>query len=127
MGLMSKRALVIVVENDAEAAAALALTLRDFGLEVAAGNAVDGLAAELRLRGSEVAAIITDYDLGTMPNGILAAEALRDLYPDTPVLVLSSEFTEKAAVAAAQAGFDYLQKPAGASLIADWLAGAGCS
>ena len=112
--------LVLLVEDDAAAAEALLLILRDWGAEVIHGPGGDALAA-VNGRLNEVRWIITDFNLGKGEDGISLVKRLRTAAPTARVLVLSGSFTGRATAEAAQAGFDVMQKPARAKSIIEWL------
>ena len=112
--------LVLLVEDDAAAAEALLLILRDWGAEVIHGLGGDALAAA-NGRMDEVRWIITDFNLGKGEDGISLVKRLRTAAPTARVLVLSGSFTGRATAEAAQAGFDVMQKPARAKSIIEWL------
>jgi DNA-binding NtrC family response regulator len=112
--------LVLLVEDDAAAAEALLLILRDWGAEVIHGLGGDALAAANE-RLNEVRWIITDFNLGKGEDGISLVKRLRTAAPAARVLVLSGSFTGRATAEAAQAGFDVMQKPARAKSIIERL------
>jgi DNA-binding NtrC family response regulator len=112
--------LVLLVEDDAAAAEALLLILRDWGAEVIHGSGGEALAAA-NGRLSEIRWIITDFHLGKGEDGISLVKRFRTAAPAARVLVLSGSFTGRATADAAQAGFDVMQKPARAKSIIEWL------
>jgi DNA-binding NtrC family response regulator len=112
--------LVLLVEDDAAAAEALQLILRDWGAEVIHGATGDAIAAANGRLG-DVGWIITDFHLGKGENGISLVKRLRKAAPEARVLVLSGSFSGRATADAAQAGFDVMQKPARAKAIIEWL------
>jgi DNA-binding NtrC family response regulator len=112
--------LVLLVEDDAAAAEALVLILRDWGAEVIHGANGAGLTAAAE-RLSEVGWIITDFHLGKGEDGIALIKRLRTAAPKARVLVLSGSFTGRATAEAADAGFEVMQKPARAKSIIEWL------
>jgi DNA-binding response OmpR family regulator len=113
--------LALLVEDDAAAAEALILILRDWGAEVIHGPDGDALLAALGGRLPEVRWIITDFHLGQGEDGISLVKRLRGAAPTARVLVLSGSFSGRATMDAAQAGFDVMQKPARAKSIIEWL------
>lgn len=113
--------LVAIVEDDADSAEALEMILRDWGADVVAGSDPNGVVEALGKRSSEVGWIITDFHLGPGPDGVTLVRSLSAAVPQARVLVLSGSFHGRACVAAAQAGFDVMQKPARADLIVAWL------
>lgn len=113
--------LALLVEDDAAAAEALLLILRDWGAEVIHGPDGDALMAGVGGRLAEVRWIITDFHLGQGEDGIALVKRLRRAAPTSRVLVLSGSFSGRATMDAAQAGFDVMQKPARAKAIIEWL------
>lgn len=112
--------LALLVEDDAAAAEALLLILRDWGAEVVHGAGVEVVDA-IQDRLDDVRWIITDFHLGQNENGISLVKRLRAGAPNARVLVLSGSFTGRATAEASQAGFDVMQKPARAKAIIEWL------
>lgn len=112
--------LVLLVEDDAAAAEALVMILRDWGAEVIHGADDAGIAAVAE-RLPEVRWIITDFHLGKGEDGIALIKRLRGDAPDARVLVLSGSFSGRATAEAADAGFEVMQKPARAKSIIEWL------
>ncbi|MGE0596380.1 MAG: response regulator [Hyphomonadaceae bacterium] len=112
--------LAIVIEDDAAAADALTLLLKDLGAEVVRGVRQEDLSQALGARASSVRWIITDFDIGPHENGVALAGRLAADAPDARVLVLSGD-DHRAAAAASSAGFDIMSKPANAEAIALWL------
>lgn len=115
------RPFIVVIEDDTASAAALELTLRDWGADVVCGHLSDALLRSASQRQGAISAIIADFDLGPRPDGVAVSKRLHEVAPQTPVLVLSGAFNGKAAYAAAAAGFDFMNKPAPASAITAWL------
>jgi DNA-binding NtrC family response regulator len=113
--------LALLVEDDAAAAEALLLILRDWGAEVIHGDGGDALLTAAAERMSEVRWIITDIHLGGGEDGISLVKRLKNAAPAARVLVLSGSFSGRATADAAQAGFDVMQKPARAKSIIAWL------
>jgi DNA-binding response OmpR family regulator len=113
--------LVLLVEDDAAAAEALLLVLRDWGAEVIHGPNGEALVSAANGRLGSVRWIITDFHLGKGEDGVALVKRLRTAAPASRVLVLSGSFTAKATAEAAEAGFDVMQKPARAKSIIEWL------
>ena len=118
--MTAAKPLALIIEDDAPSAEALALILSDWGAEVihgASGEAIGQLSAHFpRLRW-----IITDFHLGTGPDGVSVVRRLKPSAPRARVLVLSGSFHGRAALAAQAAGFEVMQKPARAETIVAWL------
>ena len=112
--------LVLLVEDDAAAAEALLLILRDWGADVIHGAGGDALAAANGRLG-DVRWIITDLHLGKGEDGISLVKRLKTAAPAARVLVLSGSFSGRTTADATQAGFDVMQKPARAKSIIEWL------
>ena len=112
---------VLIVEDDAASAEALGMILRDWGAEVAHAVSADGVATvdPERLRGLRY--LITDFHIGPGPDGIALAAQIAAQAPNVRILVLSGSFHGRAAVAAAAAGYEIMQKPARAEAIVAWL------
>ena len=113
--------LVVVIEDDHNAASALELTLRDWGADVQRFAKQDALAAIDENNADRVIAVIADFDPGARAHGASFSKGLRRRAPDARILVLSGMFTPRAAKAAAEAGYDFMPKPAAAEAITHWL------
>lgn len=120
---MSKaKPLVAVIEDDPAAAEALCLILRDWGAEVLVAASAPEMQRLLGPRLSELGWLITDFNLGKHhDDGVAGARTLLTLAPQARVLVLSGSFRDRGAVAAREAGFDLMSKPAQARAIIAWL------
>lgn len=118
---MAEKHLILLIEDDAAAAEALLLILRDWGADVVHGADVDAVIADLGPRVADIAFIITDFHLGHGQDGVSLVKRLRETAPRARVLVLSGSFTGRATADAVEAGFDVMQKPARAKAIIAWL------
>ena len=114
----SHRPIAVVIDDDARAADALELMLRDWGAEVVAALSAEAALERLGARADAAAWVITDFDLGGT-NGVDGAKLLLTAAPGARVLVLSGD--RGASKAAAAAGFETLEKPAQAGAITAWL------
>lgn len=112
---------VLVIEDDAVSAEALSMILHDWGAEVAHAPHADALDEVLGSRVAAVRYIIADFHLGTGPDGVSLARDVAAAAPGSRVLVLSGSFHGRARVAAQEAGFDMMPKPARADAILAWL------
>ena len=112
---------VLLIEDDAASAEALAMILSDWGAEVAHAADAGALGSALGSRAAHVRYIITDFHLGGGPDGISLAARIAADAPGSRVLVLSGSFHGKASAAAQRAGFDIMHKPARADAILAWL------
>lgn len=115
------RPVVVIIEDDAASAAALELTVVDWGADVVSGESAQAVLTCAGGKTEQTRAIIADFDLGAGSDGVLASSQLRQIAPQARVLVLSGMFNSRAARAAAGAGFDFMAKPASAAAIMAWL------
>lgn len=113
--------LALIIEDDPGSAEALTLILHDWGAEVAHGASSEGVNAAIGQRAGDVRWIITDFHLGAGPDGVTLVQSLARTAPQARVLVLSGSFHGRATAAAADAGFEVMQKPARAEAIVAWL------
>jgi DNA-binding response OmpR family regulator len=119
--MVREKPFVLVLEDDPVSAEALMMVLRDWGAEVVHAAHANHVRHALGARASELHSIIADYDLGDGPNGVvIAADLLADAQR-ARVLVLSGTLRARSDVAARNAGFDMMQKPARADAIVAWL------
>jgi DNA-binding NtrC family response regulator len=119
--MRSGKPIVLVLEDDANAADALSLILADWGAEVFHGVSLASLSERAGARLGEAHFIITDFDLGPGPDGVSLTPTLVAAAPGARVLVLSGSFNGRAQDAALRAGYDSMQKPARAENIIAWL------
>lgn len=112
---------VVIIENEPDAADALALIVRDWGADVAIASDAKELAEQLVPRVNSVGWIITDFNLGPGPDGVTLVQEFSSAAPDAKVLVLSGSFSGRATAAAAKAGYEIMHKPARAEMIVSWL------
>lgn len=112
---------VLVLEDDPVSAEALTLVLQDWGAEVAHVSNASQLDRVLDNRVAEIQFIIADYDLGEGPNGVAIANDLLTRTQKVRVLVLSGTLRARSDIAARNAGFAMMQKPARADAIVAWL------
>ena len=114
------RPLILILEDDASAAGALATLLDDWGYDVVHATGLKGLTDALASRADEVRAVITDYHLSgcTAPEAI---EALRVMGVGAKVLMMTGTLRGKARVDAHAGAHDFLEKPAAAGDILGWL------
>ena len=119
--MSAAKPLVIIFEDDDASADGLTLILQDWGAEVIRAAAVAPITDLLGQRVDDIACIITDFNLGPGPSGVALTQELLALAPSARVLVLSGSFHGRAALSAAAAGYEIMQKPATAASIIDWL------
>ncbi|MGD9967362.1 MAG: response regulator transcription factor [Hyphomonadaceae bacterium] len=113
--------MILLLEDDAAAAEALQLVLRDWGADVVHGLDAGQVFAAAGARAKNASMIITDFHLGPVANGVSLAQQLRETAPDARVLVLSGSVSGEAQRAAREAGYAFMRKPAPPNAIIDWL------
>jgi DNA-binding NtrC family response regulator len=113
--------LALIIEDDASSAEALSLILRDWGAEVMHAGESATVSATIGGRLPDLHWIITDFHLGRGVDGVTLVQTLKKSAPHVRVLVLSGSFHGRATVAAEDAGFEVMQKPARAEAIIAWL------
>ncbi|WP_372013141.1 PAS-domain containing protein [Pseudoxanthomonas sp. 10H] len=106
-GLAGRR--VLLVDNDADALAALAQLLSRWGCEVAAAADGDGAAAALARQPADL--WLFDYHLDRGDTGVLLAARLAGRYGAAPCLVLSADAGEATRSAVLEAELGLLAKP----------------
>ncbi len=122
--MVRNKPFVLVLEDDPVSAEALTLVLQDWGAEVAHAAHATHVDGALGDRADELHFIIADYDLGDGPNGVAIASDLLSTAQRARVLVLSGTLRARSDIAARNAGFAMMQKPARADAIVAWLEGA---
>ncbi|HSJ96476.1 MAG TPA: sigma-54 dependent transcriptional regulator [Myxococcota bacterium] len=101
---------VLVVEDEAAIRLALGGLLRREGYEVE--QVESGDAALARLRGDAFDLVLTDLALGAGASGMDVLRAVKEAWPETPVVMITAHGSEKIAVEAMKAGAeDYVPKP----------------
>lgn len=113
------RPLVLLLEDDAASAEALELVLRDWGADVVHGVDAPHVLASAGARTRDASMIIADFELGLNVDGVSIAQQLCRGAPNARVLVLSGN--REAGRAARNAGYAFMQKPARARSIIDWI------
>lgn len=122
LGTMAReKPFVLLLEDDAASAEALAMILRDWGAEVAHAAHGRELTRALNGRSHSIRFVIADFNLGDGPDGVSLAQQVANLAPQSRVLVLSGSFHGRASAAAQDAGFTFMRKPARADAILAWL------
>ena len=83
---------LLLVDDDVLVRDAVAAMLQDEGFEVVeAADAAEAI--ELFRGGLQVAAMMTDVDLGAGPSGVELADTLRELQPDLRVIFITGRLT----------------------------------
>ncbi|GAB3516290.1 hybrid sensor histidine kinase/response regulator [Pseudoxanthomonas daejeonensis] len=106
-GLAGRR--ILLVDNDADALAALAQLLAGWGCEVA--TAADGDAAAMALAARPADLWLFDYHLDHGDTGVMLAARLRAGGDATPCLILSADASEATRTAVQDAELTLLAKP----------------
>jgi DNA-binding NtrC family response regulator len=106
---MTSKGRVAVIDDDVQAASALDALLRDDGYDVA--RATDGLAGLQLLERFDADVVLTDLRMPGM-DGLELLAKVKEMRPDTLVIVMTSFATVKTAVQAMKLGAeDYIGKP----------------
>jgi CheY-like chemotaxis protein len=114
---------VVLIEDDPLVRLGQEMLLRDWGYRVAVGASRDAVFAELEAAPHDVAAIITDYNVGGPETGDLIALAIAaSAGRAVPTMIMSASFGRASAAAAQANGFAFLSKPVDPSQLRDWLA-----
>jgi len=101
---------VLVVEDEAAIRLALGGLLRREGYEVEQADSGD--AALARLRGEAFDLVLTDLALGAGASGMDVLRAVKQAWPETPVVMITAHGSEQIAVEAMKGGAeDYVPKP----------------
>lgn len=117
---IAARPLILVLEDDRSAAAALAMLLDDWGFETIVGAAPQDLDPALSGREGAVRAIITDYHLSGC-TGPQAIAGLRARGVAGGVLMMTGTLRGKARLDASEAGHQFMEKPVAAADLLAWL------
>jgi two-component system NtrC family response regulator/two-component system response regulator HydG len=106
---VSSKGRVVVIDDEVNAASALETLLREDGYEVAKAN--DGRAGLLMVEKQEPDVVLTDLRMPEM-DGIELLSRIKQVRPDTMVILMTAYGTVKTAVKAMKLGAeDYLPKP----------------
>ena len=106
---MSSKGRILVIDDEANAAAALEMLLREDGYEVQKAN--DGRTALQILEGFDADVVLTDLRMPGI-DGLELLTRVKQMRPDTLVIVMTAFGTVKTAVQAMKLGAeDYLAKP----------------
>jgi two-component system NtrC family response regulator/two-component system response regulator HydG len=106
---MSSKGRVVVIDDEVNAAAALETLLREDGYEVARAN--DGRSGLQLLEKSDADVVLTDLRMPGM-DGIELLSRIKEIRPETMVILMTAYGTVKTAVKAMKLGAeDYLGKP----------------
>lgn len=113
--------LVVVIEDDARAAEALATLLDDWGYECLHADDVEEVAGLVAGRSHEVGAIISDYHLHGGQTGLEAIARMADAGVTAPALLLTATLGGRARRVSSAAGYPYMEKPVAPQRLKAWL------
>ncbi|MBB4263439.1 MULTISPECIES: hybrid sensor histidine kinase/response regulator [unclassified Bradyrhizobium] len=103
---------ILLIENDASGAEALAALLEGWGCDVATTRSAADAAQRLSELGGSPDAIIADLHLDHGESGLSAVEEIRrQLNSDVPAMIITADYSEKAAAEASRYGLEVLKKP----------------
>ena len=106
---MSSKGRILVIDDEANAAAALETLLNEDGYDVRKAN--DGRTALQLLEGFDADVVLTDLQMPGM-DGLEVLASVKEMRPDTQVVVMTAFGSIKTAVQAMKLGAqDYLPKP----------------
>lgn len=89
---MSDKKKILIVDDDADQLAILSIQLENAGFEVITAEGEE--AAEELLMGIKPDLAIVDLMMENMDSGFVLSHRIKQLYPDTPVIILTSVTAE---------------------------------
>lgn len=103
---------ILLIENDASGAEAMAALLEGWGCDVASTRSAADAAQRLSELGGAPDAIIADLHLDHGESGLSAVTDIRQqLRLDVPAMIITADYSEKAAKEASLLGLEVLKKP----------------
>lgn len=103
---------ILLIENDASGSAAMAALLEGWGCDVAPTRSGAEAAERLSELGGAPDAIIADLHLDHGESGLSAVDQIRQqLKIDVPAMIITADYSEKAAKEASLYGLEVLKKP----------------
>jgi signal transduction histidine kinase len=103
---------ILLIENDQSGAEAMAALLEAWGCDVATTRSAADAAQRLSELGGAPDAIIADLHLDHDESGLSAVEGIRQqLKSDVPAMIITADYSEKAAAEASRYGLEVLKKP----------------
>ena len=103
---------ILLIENDASGAEAMAALLEGWGCDVATTRSGAEAAQRLSELGGAPDAVIADLHLDHGESGLSAVEEIRQqLQLPVPAMVITADYSEKAAKEASLCGLEVLKKP----------------
>jgi signal transduction histidine kinase/CheY-like chemotaxis protein len=103
---------ILLIENDQSGAEAMAALLEGWGCDVATTRSAADAAQRLSELGGAPDAIIADLHLDHGESGLSAVEEIRQqLKSNVPAMIITADYSEKAATEAGRYGLEVLKKP----------------
>jgi len=103
---------VLLIENDPSSAQAMASLLQKWGCEVVTTVSLDDALDRLAALGEAPDAIIADLHLDRDENGLAAVQEIRQqIRIDIPAMIVTADYSERAAKEASLYGLEVLTKP----------------
>jgi signal transduction histidine kinase/CheY-like chemotaxis protein len=103
---------ILLIENDPSGAEAMAALLEGWGCDVATTRSAADAAQRLSELGGAPDAIIADLHLDHGESGLVAVEEIRQqLKSNVPAMIITADYSEKAATEAGHYGLEVLKKP----------------
>jgi signal transduction histidine kinase len=103
---------VLLIENDPSSAQAMASLLQKWGCEVVTTVSLDDALDRLAALGAAPDAIIADLHLDRDENGLAAVQEIRQqIRIDIPAMIVTADYSERAAKEASLYGLEVLTKP----------------
>jgi CheY-like chemotaxis protein len=103
---------ILLIENDPSGAEAMAALLEGWGCDVATTRSTADALQRLRELGGAPDAIVADLHLDHGESGLMAvAEIRQSMKKDVRAMIITADYSEKAAKEASLHGLEVLQKP----------------
>lgn len=103
---------ILLIENDPSGAEAMAALLESWGCDVATTRSAADALQRLSELGGAPDAIVADLHLDHGESGLMAVGEIRQaMKKDVPAMVITADYSEKAAKEASLFGLEVLQKP----------------
>lgn len=103
---------ILLIENDPNGSEALAALLEGWGCDVATTRSTADALLRLSELGGAPDAVIADLHLDHGESGLSAiADVRQHLRLDTPAMIITADYSEKAAIEASRHGLEVLKKP----------------
>jgi CheY-like chemotaxis protein len=103
---------ILVIENDACSVQAMAALLEKWGCRVVTSDSLSDALARIAALGNLPDAIVADLHLDHQQSGLAAVQEIRQqLQLDVPAVIVTADYSEKAAKEASLYGLEVLTKP----------------